>query len=172
MLSEFAVSQVGRTALHRHYTTDEEYCLGRVEEDMRDYRRRVDSFPGAQRTADTKRVMARLYGSYWRHQWLPLESAFPFNLRGVCFVTLLTRDTDPLEPWLLSWALSQRIRQWGCPVSPVSPHYQVWCQQSQHDSLFNIFTVVVNITVRVNMVQHLRAIGKQINKEDGDDSTH
>ena len=138
--SEYVPYHVGRTHLHRHLDTDQYFAV-RVEEDRWAFLQQFDRWPP--NVPEASRIMNQLYRTFTQHKWLPLQTAWPFNLRTVAFVLM---HTDSAEA-IVADNLVQRIRSWGCPVSPFADGHDAWARSNNRDVMFNRFR---DLTGRLN----------------------
>ena len=138
--SEYVPYHVGRTHLHRQLDTDR-YFAARVKEDSWALHRHFNKWPGdegrsiAPNFRETPEIMENLYRIFTQHKWLPLQTAWPFNLRMVTFVLIHTDICDAIA----ADKLVKRIRSWGCPVSPFGDGYDEWTTSNSRDVMFNLF---------------------------------
>lgn len=130
--SEYVPYHVGRTHLHRHLDTDQ-YIAARVQEDRRAFLQQFNRWPP--KVIEASRIMEDLYRTFTQHKWLPLQTAWPFNLRIVTFVLMHTDSSDAI----VAEKLVQRIRSWGCPVSPFADGHDAWTKNNNRDVMFNLF---------------------------------
>ena len=138
--SEYVPHHVGRTQLHQCLGIDQ-YFTARVKEDHRALRQQFKRWPGAKERSlapnlmEASRIMEDLYRTYTQHKWLPLPTAWPFNLRMVTFVLMHAEDSDAM----VADKLIQRIRSWGCPISPFADGHDAWIKNNNRDVMFNLF---------------------------------
>ena len=130
--SEYVPYHVGCTYLHRHLDTDQYFAV-RVEEDRWAFLQQFNRWPP--NVLGASRIMNHLYRTFTQHKWLPLQTAWPFNLRMVAFVLM---HTDSAEA-IVADNLVQRIRSWGCPVSPFADGHDAWTRRNNRDVMFNQF---------------------------------
>ena len=135
-IDEFAPYHVGCTHLHMHLDMDEYFAV-RVKEDLQARREEFDYGPDrVEIISITSNIMEDLYRTYSQHKWLPLQTAWPFNLRMVTFVIL---GYSQSKATTVADKLVERIRSWGCPVSPCGDGYSEWTKSNSHDVMFNKF---------------------------------
>lgn len=154
---EYENYEVGRTAIY-HHLTKKEYRRCRVLEDMRAYREQVSQFPNEFRTGLVLDRMEYYYQKYGKHKWLPLQTAFPFNLRLVHFLLMVNPELD----FSVGGALIKRIRDWGCPSSPMTKGFYNWCKQHERDPLFNMVSDIQPNFNRQSSVKRLYVVGKHL----------
>ena len=157
-IDEFAPYHVGCTHLHMHLDMDEYFAV-RVKEDLQARREEFDYGPDRTEIVSiTSNIMEDLYRMYSQHKWLPLQTAWPFNLRMVTFVIVFKRQS---EATTVADKLVERIRSWGCPVSPYSDGYSEWTKSNSRDVMFNKFCDIAGGRPypRYSLVTDLHRIG-------------
>lgn len=148
---EFALHHVGCTQLHEQHDIDEYFAV-RAKEDLQSYREWQGYAPYAEKSASVSNIMEDLYRKFTQHKWLPLQTAWPFNLRMVTFVLMHAKSSDAT---VVADKLVNRIRTWGCPVSPFGDDYSEWRERNSRDAIFNRFSVVASGRERHRLVKDL-----------------
>ena len=161
---ELAPYHVGCTHLHEQLDLDA-YFAARADEDLQSYREWQDYAPYAERLASVSNIMEDLYRTFTQHKWLPLQTAWPFNLRMVTFVLMHTHES---QTRIVADKLVQRIRSWGCPVSPYGDGYKEWQASNNRDVVFNTFSQIASGNrERYRLVKDLWLIGIAIRDDKG-----
>ena len=131
-IHEFVPYHVGRDYIHRDLEFDD-YCTVRAKYDMFQYRRETgDTFPRAERLAYIGHMAGIFHHRFSQHRWLPLDSAWPFNLRLVTY-TMMSMEEPNLQ---IGEEIINHIRLWGCPVARHSGNYDAWYDENVHDPVF------------------------------------
>ena len=131
-INEFVPYHVGRDYIHRDLEY-EDYCTVRAKYDMRQYRHETgDAYPRAARLAYIAHMTTMFYGRFSQHRWLPLESAWPFNIRLVAY-TLMSMENPNLQ---IGEEIINHIRRWGYPVPRYSGGYDSWYKKNVDDPVF------------------------------------